>query len=174
MYMELQLSAQDVTELRRKHNLRAAHVSSSRSSTPPTSQTFASAPGSSSSQFSPPRPRPHVNSKDSNSLSESTAHTVTCDDRFCPSHSSPGRAVPSVCPHHSRSQQSGCSGSSSSAEEPMQAAATRKVSLGSSLIKANSYDTTLSNHLCVIVFLNQGRCSDVDTDGTDQADRSRH
>lgn len=126
MYVELQLSAQDVTELQRKQELRAVNNNnSSRTDTPPASPTSTSAPGLSSSHFSPQRARTHFDSKDCTSLS--ATHTQTCYDQFCPSHSSPGRASASVCPHHSCSQQSGCFLSSSSTESPMPASAIEEV-----------------------------------------------
>lgn len=150
MYVELQLSAQDVTELQKKQDLRAVNINTSRTDTPPTSQTFTSVPESSSSQFSPQRPRTHFTSKDCTSLSENATHTLTCTDQFCPSHSSPGRALASVCPHHSCSQQSGCSPSSSSAESPMPVSAIEKVCPVSSFIKSHN---TQINYLYIIFVL---------------------
>lgn len=150
MYVELQLSAQDVTELQRKQDLRAVNINTSRTDTPATSQTFTSVPGSSLSQFSPQRPRTHFNSADCTSLSGSGTHTQTCYDQFCPSHAAPGRALASVCPHHSCSQQSGCSPSSSSAKSPIPASAIEKVCHVSSFIKSNNTQMhcTSLHHLC--------------------------
>lgn len=122
MYVELQLSAQDITDMQRKRDPRGVDINASSSNTPPTSQTFTSVPGSSSSQFIPQRPRPHCNSKHSVSLSESTTHTVTCNDQFCPLHSSPGQAVALVCQHNRCSQQP------SPVESPTPATAVKKVS----------------------------------------------
>lgn len=150
MYVELQLSAQDVTELQKKQDLRAVNINTCRTDTPPTSQTFTSVPESSSFLFSPQRPRTHFTSKDCTSLSENATHTLTCTDQFCPSHSSPGRALASVCPHHSCSQQSGCSPSSSSAESPMPVSAIEKVCLVSSFIKSHN---TQINYLYIIFLL---------------------
>lgn len=170
MYVELQLSAQDVTELQRKQDLRAVNIDTSRTDMPPTSQTFTSAPGSSSSQFSPQRPRTHFNSKDCTSLSENTTRTQTCYDQFCPSHSSPGRTLASVCPHHSCSQQSGCLLSSSSAESPMPASI-EKVCFVSFFTKSN--DTQI-NYVCIIFVLLAVWCSDFISSGANQAARSHH
>eukprot|EP00066_Takifugu_rubripes_P025520 XP_011614786.1 PREDICTED: midnolin isoform X3 [Takifugu rubripes] len=63
MYVELQLSAQDVTDLQWKQDPRAVDANAGRSNTAPTSQTFTSAQGPSLSQFSPQRPRPQFNLK---------------------------------------------------------------------------------------------------------------
>lgn len=139
MYVELQLSAQDVTELQRKQDVRAVNSNTSRTDTPPTSQTLASVPGSSLlSQFSPQRPRARFNSTHCASLPESGSPTQTCYHQFCPSLSSPGRPLASVCPHHSCLQQSGCSPSSSSPESPIPASAIEEVCCVSSFIKSNN------------------------------------
>lgn len=137
MYVELQLSAQDVTDLQGKQDPRAVDVNASRSNTPPISQTFTSVPASSSSQFSPQRPRPYFNLKGCTSVSENTTHTVSCNDPLCPSHPSPSRAVTPVCPHSRCSNQSGCLQRSSPAASPVPATASKKVSLVYSLIKVN-------------------------------------
>lgn len=154
MYVELQLSAQDVTELQRKQDLKAVHINPSRTDAPPTSQTFTSAPGSPLSQFSPQRPRTHFNSKDCPSLSENATHAQTCSHQFCPSPSSPGRPLASVRPRLSCPQQSGCSPRSSSAESP--ASAVEKVCLVSSFLKSNN---TQMNYLCTIFVLPAAQAS---------------
>eukprot|EP00066_Takifugu_rubripes_P025518 XP_011614784.1 PREDICTED: midnolin isoform X1 [Takifugu rubripes] len=130
MYVELQLSAQDVTDLQWKQDPRAVDANAGRSNTAPTSQTFTSAQGPSLSQFSPQRPRPQFNLKGCTSVSENTTHTVSCNDPFCPSHPSPGRAVTPVCPHSRCSHQSG----SSPAASPVPATASKKTSSSPEMI----------------------------------------
>ncbi|CAG07724.1 unnamed protein product [Tetraodon nigroviridis] len=120
MYVELQLSGQDVTELQRKQDPGAENIH------PSATDTWV--PGRSSSQFSPRRPRTRLNSKDCASLSERAAQTRTCWDGSCSSCSSPGQASASACPRHSWSQQRG----SSSAEGPTPAPAVKKVGVLSS------------------------------------------
>lgn len=136
MYVQLQLSAQDVTELQRKQDLRAANVHSS--------STQASVPGRPPPRFSPQRPRAHFNSQDRGCLSEKATQTQTCWDPSRSSHSSPGQASASACPRHSRSQHRGCSPSRSSAET-----AVEQVGLLSSF----RCDNTQFTFLCIVSLL---------------------